>query len=199
MRLAPTTILRSKALKYFVLPFTLWHTYTIHVSIVSRLKHSYLTCLLPFIYTDWSGLNKGSPGFTWSVYVMERAGVPNVLSTQCLYNYVKCCFWCWDGCSGPLKELSLDGTALKFFNHFSLLLLFRLEHWHPFPCRIQWHSICIVCCCLVLILHSHIFPLFDKWKTFGSGVQAIRHVRGSGDGMRAECWNYTLFPSHRQV
>ena len=30
-------------------------------------------------------IDKGSylsPGFTWSVHVMERAGVPNVLSTQ---------------------------------------------------------------------------------------------------------------------
>jgi hypothetical protein len=36
---------RSKALK--------WHTYTIHVSIVSRLKNHSLTCLLPpFIYAD---------------------------------------------------------------------------------------------------------------------------------------------------
>ena len=32
-----------------------WHTYTIHVS---RLKNQSLTCLLPFIYTDWSGFNK---------------------------------------------------------------------------------------------------------------------------------------------
>ena len=32
-----------------------------------------------------SDINKGSqllPGFTWSVYIMERAGVPNVLYTQ---------------------------------------------------------------------------------------------------------------------
>jgi hypothetical protein len=29
-----------------------WHTYTIHVSIVSRLKNPSFTCLLPFIYTD---------------------------------------------------------------------------------------------------------------------------------------------------
>ena len=32
-----------------------------------------------------SDINKGSylsPGFTWSVSVMERAGVPNVLSAQ---------------------------------------------------------------------------------------------------------------------
>jgi hypothetical protein len=31
-----------------------WHTYTIHVSIISRLKNPSLTHLLPFIYTDWS-------------------------------------------------------------------------------------------------------------------------------------------------
>ena len=35
-----------------------WHTNTIHVSIVSRLKNPTLTCLLPFIYTDLSGFNK---------------------------------------------------------------------------------------------------------------------------------------------
>jgi hypothetical protein len=29
-----------------------WPTYTIHVSIVSRLKNNYLTSLLHFIYTD---------------------------------------------------------------------------------------------------------------------------------------------------
>jgi hypothetical protein len=35
-----------------------------------------------------SDINKGSqlsPGFTWSVYVMERTGVPNVLSYS-VYN-----------------------------------------------------------------------------------------------------------------
>ena len=32
-----------------------WHTYTIHVSIVSRLKNPSLTYLLPFIYIDWPG------------------------------------------------------------------------------------------------------------------------------------------------
>jgi hypothetical protein len=43
----PTTIPRSKALK----SPTEWHTYTIHVSIVSKFfKNPYLTCLLPFIY-----------------------------------------------------------------------------------------------------------------------------------------------------
>ena len=39
-------------------PFTLWMANTIDVSIVSRLKNPSLTCLLPFIYTDWSGFNK---------------------------------------------------------------------------------------------------------------------------------------------
>ena len=34
-----------------------WHMYTIHVSIVSMLKTPSLTCLLPFIYNDWSGFN----------------------------------------------------------------------------------------------------------------------------------------------
>ena len=53
-------------------PLSEWHTYTIHVSIVSRLKNPSLTYLLSFIYTDWSGfnINKGSklsPLFTWSV------------------------------------------------------------------------------------------------------------------------------------
>ena len=33
-----------------------WHT--IHVSIISWLKNISLTCLLSFIYTDWSGFNK---------------------------------------------------------------------------------------------------------------------------------------------
>ena len=90
VHLALTTMPRSKALKYFVLQHShfKWHTYTIHLLIESRLKNHYLTCLLAFIYTDWSGdINKGSylsPWFTWSVYVMERAGVPNVLYTQCI-------------------------------------------------------------------------------------------------------------------
>jgi hypothetical protein len=38
--------------------FSEWHTHTIHVSIVSRLKNPSSTCLLPFIYTDWSGFNE---------------------------------------------------------------------------------------------------------------------------------------------
>jgi hypothetical protein len=48
--------------------------HTIHLSIVSKLKNPYLTGLLPFIYTDGSG-SLLSLGFTWSVYVMERAAV----------------------------------------------------------------------------------------------------------------------------
>ena len=63
------------------------------VSVFSRLKNPSFTCLLPFIYTDFevdltSGIIKGSslsPGFTWSIYVRERAGVFNVLFTQCIY------------------------------------------------------------------------------------------------------------------
>jgi hypothetical protein len=47
------------------------------------------TCLhIQFRYNDLtSDINKGaqrSPGFTWSVCVMERAGVPNVSYTQCI-------------------------------------------------------------------------------------------------------------------
>ena len=90
MRLATTTIPFSKA------PCE-WHTYTIHVS---RLKSPPLTCLLHFLYTDWSGLNKWhegiivSPGLTWSVYVMERAVIPNVLYTQCM-------LLCWCGGRWP--------------------------------------------------------------------------------------------------
>ena len=45
------------------------HTYTIHVSIISSLKNPSLTCLLPFIYMDWSGFNKchqlGIIAFAW--------------------------------------------------------------------------------------------------------------------------------------
>jgi hypothetical protein len=50
VRLAPTTIPRSIALKSFFLAHSPseWHTDTIHVS---RLKNP-LTCFLPFIYTD---------------------------------------------------------------------------------------------------------------------------------------------------
>ena len=58
VHLAPTTIHCSKVLKYFVLaihPLNGTRTYTIHVTIVSRLKHRYLTFFLTFIYTDWSG------------------------------------------------------------------------------------------------------------------------------------------------
>jgi hypothetical protein len=47
---APTTILRSKALKSLVYPIHLLNgTHTIHVS---RLKNNSLTFLLSFIYTD---------------------------------------------------------------------------------------------------------------------------------------------------
>ena len=48
----------QKALQTFAMPISPseWHTYTIHVSIVSRLKNPSL--ILPFIYTDWSGFNK---------------------------------------------------------------------------------------------------------------------------------------------
>jgi hypothetical protein len=54
VRQAPTTILRSKALKCFVLPIhPLSDTYTQSVSIFSRLK-SPITCLLPFSYTEGS-------------------------------------------------------------------------------------------------------------------------------------------------
>ena len=50
VRLAPTTIPSSKALKYFVLPIhPLYGTHTIYVSIVSRLKNPSLTCLCFFI------------------------------------------------------------------------------------------------------------------------------------------------------
>ena len=64
-----TTIPCSMALKYFVL-----HIHTLNgthnnVSIVSRLTNTSLTCLLPFIYTDWSRFNRwhqlGIIAFTW--------------------------------------------------------------------------------------------------------------------------------------
>ena len=45
----------QRHLSIFVLPIyplNGTHTHRIHVS---RLKNPYLTCLLPFIYTDWSG------------------------------------------------------------------------------------------------------------------------------------------------
>jgi hypothetical protein len=34
-----------------------WHTYTIHVSSVSRFKNPSLTCFILFIYTGWSGFH----------------------------------------------------------------------------------------------------------------------------------------------
>ena len=60
VHLAPKTIPHSSALKSFVLPIhPLNGTHKkIHVSIVSRLKNPSLTCLLPFIYTDWSGSHR---------------------------------------------------------------------------------------------------------------------------------------------
>ena len=77
--LAPTTISRSKALTSFVL-----HTCTIHVSIISRLKNPSLTCLLPFIYTDWSGFNRlrqeKNIAFTWIHLII----LCNMLYTQCI-------------------------------------------------------------------------------------------------------------------
>ena len=62
----------------------------IHVSIVSKLKHLLQPVFSPssiLIEVDLTGdiINRSylSLRFTWSVNVMERAGVPNVLSTQC--------------------------------------------------------------------------------------------------------------------
>jgi hypothetical protein len=66
-------------------PFTLWMTHTRSVSIISRLKNPSLLCLLPFIYTDWSGFNRCDHSFHWyspGQYVMDGAGVPNFLCTQ---------------------------------------------------------------------------------------------------------------------
>ena len=62
---------------------------------MSQLSSGLNVCFLPvssnsatLLEVDLAGdINKGSylsPGITWSVYVMERAGVPNVLYTQCL-------------------------------------------------------------------------------------------------------------------
>ena len=57
--LAPTTIPSSKALQSFVFPIhPLNGKHRQSVSIVPRLKNPSLTCLLPFIYIDWSGFNK---------------------------------------------------------------------------------------------------------------------------------------------
>ena len=67
--LLSTTIPLSKALKYFVLlihPLNGTHTQSI-----SQLSQG----------LKW--IQQLSPGFTWSVYVMERASAPNVLYTQC--------------------------------------------------------------------------------------------------------------------
>jgi hypothetical protein len=51
---------RSKALKCFVLPLhPLNDTHTQSMSQLSHwLRNPSLTCLLPFIYTDWSGFNE---------------------------------------------------------------------------------------------------------------------------------------------
>ena len=86
VRLAPITIHRSKALNFCLAHSpSEWLPTTIHVSVVSRIENPYLTCLLPFIYTDWSRFNKWCRFNTWSVYAMERA-VPNVLYTQCMFS-----------------------------------------------------------------------------------------------------------------
>ena len=60
VRLAPTNIPCSKGTYIFCLAHSPseWHTYTIHVSIIWRFKNPFLTYLLPFIHTDWSGFNK---------------------------------------------------------------------------------------------------------------------------------------------
>ena len=44
----------QRHLHFLSCPLTLWMAYTI----ISWLKNNYLTCLLPFIYTDGSGFNK---------------------------------------------------------------------------------------------------------------------------------------------
>ena len=45
----------QRHLKLLSCPFTLWMAHTFLVSVVSRVNNPSLTCLLPFIYTDWSG------------------------------------------------------------------------------------------------------------------------------------------------
>ena len=79
-----TTIPHSKALKICCPAHSPSerHTYTIHVSIVSRLKNPYLTCLLPFIYTDWSDINKGYIAFTWIQLLGLSHG--KRMHTQCI-------------------------------------------------------------------------------------------------------------------
>jgi hypothetical protein len=84
VRLAPTAVPRSSCLARSP---SEWQMYTIHVLIVSRLKHS-LTRLLPFIYTDLKWIYQVTSIRDHSVYldspgqfVMERGAAPNVLYT----------------------------------------------------------------------------------------------------------------------
>ena len=73
-----------------------WHTYTIYVSAVSRLKNpSYLLVSSPS-----STLIEVDLTITWSVSVIERAGVPNVLYTQ--YR-LECCI-CLNGVARLLTD-----------------------------------------------------------------------------------------------
>jgi hypothetical protein len=65
---------------------TVTATYTIHVS---RFKKYSLTCLLPFAYTDLKWIYQVIS--YWSVYVMERASVPNVSYTVCEKYHMESC------------------------------------------------------------------------------------------------------------
>ena len=90
VRLAPTTIPHLKALKYLFLPIhPLNGTHTQSMSQLSKnFKNPSLTCLLPFIYTDWSGFNNwhqnGIIAFTWIHLVSLCHGNLDVLYTQCI-------------------------------------------------------------------------------------------------------------------
>jgi hypothetical protein len=89
------TIPCSKVLKSFVLtihPLKGTHTQS-HVSILSRLKNHFLTCLLPFVYTylKWikqlTLIRDHNVDFIWIHLVSlchGKAGVHNVLYTQCI-------------------------------------------------------------------------------------------------------------------
>ena len=58
VRLAPTSILLHPDIFVLAHSPSEWHTYTIHFSIVSRLKNPSLTCPRPFLHTNRSGSNK---------------------------------------------------------------------------------------------------------------------------------------------
>jgi hypothetical protein len=165
VRLAPTTITPFKGSVLPIHPLNNTHTQSMSL-IVSRLKNPSLNRLLPFIYTDWSGLNivtsirdhifhLDSPGQS----VMEGAGVPNILSTRWISVFQRSLLrrgrlitipgteWMeWQQAHGNFGNPGNYGNPGNHGNYVCLMCLipfhwFRSIHYHePRPPQLRYHQ-----------------------------------------------------------